>query len=250
MPFTRIASRAGPRLAATGVAAVGVTAAAHTLSATRCDSSLSFARKLPISTSMGAHTQPMVTVQGSLHAGTLAAQDLLLKHLAGFQARHWEMLNAVGIPTTPLPEPLSISLTSDQRVMVEFPLPKSADATAILASTLNVNSLVSTEKSTPLQRMFGDVTIRDAMEDAEYAMADGVHQTTVRTDAGEVVLLRDMGTGDATLRFSAHQLKGAQARALARAYELAHQKAQLPGPGDEVLSAGAADDMAYGGAGV
>ena len=248
----RIAATTMRRAAATGFAAAGAATAMQTLCATQCDSSSSLMRagKLNISTSMGGRGSQLVTVQGTVHTATLAAQDVLLKHLAGFQAKHWEMLSAVGIPTTPLPEPLSISLTADQRVMVEFPLPKACDATAVLASTLNVNSLVSTEKSTPLQKMFGDVTIRDAMESAEYEMADGIHQTTVKTEAGDVKLLRDLMTGEASLRFTATQLKGAQARALARAYEMAHDKAQLPGPGDEVLSPGAADDMAYCGGSV
>ena len=247
-------SAVGSRRVAVAAAAAGISAVVHC--AAECDSSTTLMRasgKLPLRpTVTGCSKLPLVTVQGSIDRATLAAQELLTKHLSDFHARCASVLTGSGQRL----QPLRVSLLGPEAqhgaaVAVEFPLPPTADATAVLATLLGATSLEPVT-STPLQRLFGSFTLTDALERADYKLQDGVHRTTVTTDTGVVVLQRDLFSGAESLRLTTagSELGGPQARALASAYEVAHRPPQpLRTEDDSLVSHAGVEEssMGYGG---
>jgi len=193
----------------------------------QCDSSSSMMRasgKLKLSSSMGTRAGQVVHVQGGLHTVTLAAEELLVQHLTDATRNRQDAIL----------QPLNVSFDGD-KLAVEFPLPARAEVTAVFGHALRVSSL-ATQASTPFQRFFGERTLRDVMQGAEFDLVDGVHKTTVTVDGCDVMLLRDVLSGTCTLRLLTSKLEGTHARALAKAYEVAHEPPQPMRPADEALS--------------
>ncbi|KAL1528717.1 hypothetical protein AB1Y20_010050 [Prymnesium parvum] len=235
------------RLAACGVATVGTVTAINQYRCTQCDSSTSFSRAKRLSRSISSGQ--LVTVQGGLHSVTAAAQELLTKHLSEFKNTYAAApIDLDGAsPSNPMRVYLDESKTQDaSTVVVEFVLPTTADVTAVLASALNVTTL-TTARSSPLRKLFGELTLGDCMEGATYHLVGDEHRTTVKTDAYDVTLSRSLFSPSATLRLAASDSLGpAQALALARAYYLAHQPVSPLRAPDPALAAGqeATEDFA------
>lgn len=147
-------------------------------------------------------------------AAAAAAVDLVEAHLTSFRRQR------TALPSAPLDIEFD---SSSSELCLSFALPPSADYGAVLGSALGV-TVASVKRSTPLDRLLGQVTMRDAMEGAEYALESRtVHRTAARSGACEVVLRRDIASGEASLEVSSRQPLGdRQARALANAYAVSH----------------------------
>lgn len=160
--------------------------------------------------------------QQSRSDAAAAARGLVGEHLADFRRDGWDESASGALPLS-----VRASEDSPDHVSIEFALPPAADWVAVFGSALDV-SVPSLKASTPFARLLGQVTMRDAVRDAEYSHEGTVHVTSVRSGTGDVVLRRDWASGAASLSMSTRRLHDCQARALANAYAVAHGGGRSP----------------------
>jgi len=92
---------------------------------------------------------------------------------------------------------------------------------AVLGNVLGVSSF-STTISSPTAKFFGQRTMRDAMQGAQYELHSTLHRTVVHTETCEIEVLRDTASGEATLLLTAAELGAEHAKAVAKGFEVAH----------------------------
>ena len=189
--------------------AAGAAVGASLISSTHCETPQQSAgarlHGWATSWATGVVQSELVTVQ-SKDPTVIAAQQLLARHLGGISDM---------VSTASSPSPLHVSLreTGERhcKVVVQLSLPEGADVAAVLGNVLGVSSF-STTISSPTAKFFGQRTMRDAMQGAQYELHSTLHRTVVHTETCEIEVLRDTASGEATLLLTAAELGAEHAK--------------------------------------